>query len=144
MKISITATYRSIGAIIHQPLSPDGVHPQISSSLRLLVFALFVRACSSYCLFIFSKELISFNGSLDKCRTSVLIFPFLVHHLLLRLHRLLFLQSYPKQALDFYASVVKSFENTVGKGEIDRLFPQCFLSFWRTSCHFQQIQNCHL
>ena len=49
-------------------LSPDGVHPQISSSLC------FVRPdffCFHYCLFIFSKELISFMGSLDKCHTSV-------------------------------------------------------------------------
>ena len=37
----------------------------------------------------------------------------------------------------------KSFENTVGKGEIARneqflLFPQCFLPVWRTFCHFHQ------
>ena len=41
----------------------------------------------------------------------------------------------------------KSFENTVVKGEIScnkqfLLFPQCFLSFWRSFCHFHQIQNC--
>ena len=35
----------------------------------------------------------------------------------------------------------KSFENTVGKGEIARnkqflLFPQFFLSIWKTFCHF--------
>ena len=54
-------------------LSPDGVHPQISSSLRLLVLCL-VRPNSFviyYCLFIFSKEPISFIGSLDKCHTSL-------------------------------------------------------------------------
>ena len=44
----------------------------------------------------------------------------------------------------FYVSQYKSFENTVGKGEIARneqflLFPQCFLAFWRTFCHFHQI-----
>ena len=43
----------------------------------------------------------------------------------------------------------KSFENTVGKGEIAPneqflLFPQCFLPFWRSVSHFHQIQNCHL
>ena len=43
----------------------------------------------------------------------------------------------------------KSFENTVGKGEIARyeqflLFPQCFLLFWRTFHHFRQILNCCL
>ena len=43
----------------------------------------------------------------------------------------------------------KSFENTVGKGEIAHneqflLFPQCFLPFWRTFCHFHQIWNCGL
>ena len=37
-----------------------------------------------------------------------------------------------------------SFENTVGKGEIARneqflLFPQCFLPYLRTACHFYQI-----
>ena len=46
-------------------------------------------------------------------------------------------------------SMYKSFENTVGKGEIARdeqflLFPQCFLPIWRTFCHFYQIQNCRL
>ena len=40
----------------------------------------------------------------------------------------------------------KSFENTVGKGEITHneqflLFLQCFLHFWRTFCHFHQIWN---
>ena len=43
----------------------------------------------------------------------------------------------------------KSFENTVGKGEIARneqflLFPQCFLPIWRTFCYFLQTLNCHL
>ena len=43
----------------------------------------------------------------------------------------------------------KSFENTVGKGEIARneqflLFPQCFLYFQRTFPHFHQNQNCRL
>ena len=38
----------------------------------------------------------------------------------------------------------KSFENTVGKGEIAcknqfLLLPQCFLPIWRTFCHFHQI-----
>ena len=37
----------------------------------------------------------------------------------------------------------------MGKGEIAHnkqflLFPQCFLSFWRTFCNFHQIQNCCL
>ena len=41
----------------------------------------------------------------------------------------------------------KSFENTVGKGEIARkeqflLFPQCFQPVWRTLSHFHRIQNC--
>ena len=43
----------------------------------------------------------------------------------------------------------RSFENTAEKGEITRreqflLFPQCFLPFWKTFCHFQQIENCRL
>ena len=38
----------------------------------------------------------------------------------------------------------KSSENTAGKEEIGRneqflLFPQCFLSVWRTFCHFYQV-----
>ena len=42
-----------------------------------------------------------------------------------------------------------SFENTVRKGEIAHneqflLFPQCFLPFQKTLCHFYKIQNCHL
>ena len=47
----------------------------------------------------------------------------------------------------FYVSAVHGyFENTVGKGEIARnkqffLFPQCFLSFRKTHCHFHQIKN---
>ena len=59
--------------MIHQPLSPDGVHPQIISSLRLLVLCLFRPEwfVINYCLFIFFKELVSFIGSLDKCHTSV-------------------------------------------------------------------------
>ena len=49
----------------------------------------------------------------------------------------------------FYVSQYKSFENTEGKGEIARheqflLFPQCFLSFKITFCHFHQIWNCRL
>ena len=50
----------------------------------------------------------------------------------------------PKQALDFTCLHYKSFENTVGKGEIARneqflIFPQCFLATWRIFCHFHKI-----
>ena len=43
----------------------------------------------------------------------------------------------------------KSFENTVGKGEIAHteqflLFQQCCLLVWRTFCHFLQTCNCCL
>ena len=43
----------------------------------------------------------------------------------------------------------KSFEKTVGQGEIARyqqflLFQKCFLPVWRTFCHFHQIYNCRL
>ena len=43
----------------------------------------------------------------------------------------------------------KSFENTVGKGEIARneqflIFPQCFLPVWISFYHLHQIQNCRL
>ena len=46
-----------------------------------------------------------------------------------------------KQALLFTCLQYKSFENTVGKGEIARneqfpLFPQCFLAVWRSLSHF--------
>ena len=57
---------------------------------------------------------------------------------------LLLHQPFPKQALVFTCLQYKSFENTAGKGEIARyeqflLFPQCFLPFKRTSCHFYKI-----
>ena len=57
------------------------------------------------------------------------------------------LKPFPKQALVFMCLQYKPFENTAGKGEIAQkeqflLFPQCFLSIWRTFCHFHQIQNC--
>ena len=50
----------------------------------------------------------------------------------------------PKQALVFTCLQFKSFENTLGKGEIAHneqflLFPQCFLPIWRTLCHFHQV-----
>ena len=56
---------------------------------------------------------------------------------------------FPKQALVFTCLQYKSFENTVGKGEIARneqflLFPQCFLPVWRTFCHFHKIRHCRL
>ena len=43
-------------------------------------------------------------------------------------------------------ALVESFENTVRKGDIASynqflLFPQCFLPFLKTFCHFHQIQN---
>ena len=51
---------------------------------------------------------------------------------------------FPKQALVFTCLQYKSFENTVGKGEIAcneqfLLFPQCFLPIWRTFYHIHQI-----
>ena len=47
---------------------------------------------------------------------------------------------FPKQALVLACLQYKSFENTVGKGEIAHnkhflLFPQCFLSLWGIFCH---------
>ena len=65
--------YRFNGVMIHQPLSPDAVHPQISSSLRVLIDCL-VRPdlfVINYCFFYFFKEPISFNTSLDKYQTIV-------------------------------------------------------------------------
>ena len=58
-------------------------------------------------------------------------------------------QPFPKQVLVFTCLQYKSFENAVGKGEIARyeqflLFPQCFLPFKRTFCHFHQIKNYRL
>ena len=49
---------------------------------------------------------------------------------------------FPKQALIF---MYKSFENTVGKGEIARneqflLFPQCFLPVMRTLGNFHKFK----
>ena len=56
--------------------------------------------------------------------------------------------TFPKQALAFTCLQYKSFENTVGKGEIAHneqflLFPLCFLPVWITSYHFHQ-KNCCL
>ena len=57
--------------MINQPSSPDGVHPQISSSLRSLV--LFLVRPDLFVIYygFFPKELISFIGSLGKCHVSV-------------------------------------------------------------------------
>ena len=46
-----------------------------------------------------------------------------------------FVYSFPKQVLAFTCLLYKSFENTMGKGEIAGnqqflLFPQCFLPIW--------------
>ena len=68
---------------------------------------------------------------------------------------LIFVQSFlsispfSKQALVFTCVLYKSLENTVRQGEIAHneqflLFPQCFLPFQKTVCHFQQIWNCCL
>ena len=51
---------------------------------------------------------------------------------------------FPEQALVFTCLQQKSFENTVGKGEIARneqflLFPQRFQAFLRTFCHYHKI-----
>ena len=48
--------------------------------------------------------------------------------------------------LNFTSLLYKSFENTVGKGEIAHneqflLFPECFLPIWKTLCHFHQNRN---
>ena len=56
---------------------------------------------------------------------------------------------FPKQALVFMCLQYKSFENTVGKGEIARkeqflLFPQCFLPIWRNFCHLHENKKCCL
>ena len=58
--------------MVHQPFLPDGVRPQISSFLSLLVLChvrpyLFITVC------LFFKELISFMGSRDKCVFNALI-----------------------------------------------------------------------
>ena len=60
--------------MIYQPLSPDGIHPQVTLSLRLLVVC-FVRpdlfVIYYYLFILLFIELISFIGSLDKCHSSV-------------------------------------------------------------------------
>ena len=52
-------------------------------------------------------------------------------------------EPFAKQALVFICLKYKSFENTVGKGEIAHneqflLVPLCFLSFCKTFIHFHQ------
>ena len=54
---------------------------------------------------------------------------------------------FPNQALIFRCLQCKSFENTVGKGDIASnkqflLFPQCFFPVWRTFCHVHPSQTC--
>ena len=56
---------------------------------------------------------------------------------------------FPNKPWFFTCLQYRSFENTVGKGEIARyeqflLFPQCFLSFRTTFCHFYQLYKCRL
>ena len=56
---------------------------------------------------------------------------------------------FPNRPWFFICLQYKSFENTVGKGEIacDKqflLFPHHFLPFGRNFCHFHQILNCRL
>ena len=81
---------------------------------------------------------------------------YILHHIVGKVHRkmnacdcVVKRKPFPKQALVFACLQYKSFENTVGKGEIARyeqylLYPQCFLPIWKSSCYFHQIQNCHL
>ena len=62
----------------------------------------------------------------------------------------LFCIQFAKQNVYPIVSAVQVFlKNTVGKGEIAHneqflLFPQCFLTIWKTFCQFPQIWNCHL
>ena len=59
--------------MIHQPLSPDGVHPQnqfVPEIVSILPFSS-GRVRHTLLFVCFVKELISFIGSLDKCHTSV-------------------------------------------------------------------------
>ena len=59
------------------------------------------------------------------------------------------LNPFPKQTPIFTCLQYKSFENTVGKGEIARtehflLFPQCFLLVWITLSQFYYNLKCRL
>ena len=59
--------------MMHKPLLPGGVHPQISLSM-ILLFLCLVRPdlfVIHYFFVYFFKGLISFLGFLDKCYTSV-------------------------------------------------------------------------
>ena len=61
----------------------------------------------------------------------------------------IYINLFAKQTPVFTCLQYNSFENTVGKREIARneqflLFPQCFLPFWRTFCHFHEIEDCRL
>ena len=117
--------------MIHQLLSPDRVHPQISSSLRLLFLCLVRWTCSSYItVCCFFKQLISFIGSLDKFRTSVFNtdFPLTERQILASYELKEFADDNFK--FDENGRKFKRTENIVGNGEIDSfeqlLFPQCF------------------
>ena len=60
-----------------------------------------------------------------------------------------FINPFPNKGLFFTCLWYKSFENTVGKGEIAHneqflLFPQRFQPIWRSFCRFHPILNCRL
>ena len=81
-------------------------------------------------IFEFLKDKKIFRPKMHNCPTSKnIINDFIVPYL------------FPKQALDITCQQYKSFENTVGKGEIAcyeqfLLFPQCFYPFWTVFFHF--------
>ena len=59
------------------------------------------------------------------------------------------IKTFQKTSFGFTCLQYTSFENTKGKGEIAHneqllLFPQCFLTIWKTFCHVRQIWNRHL
>ena len=59
---------------------------------------------------------------------------------------IILLNLFPNKSCFFPCLQYKSFENTVGQGEIARneqflLFPQCFLSFTTTVSHFYHLQS---
>ena len=65
------------------------------------------------------------------------------YHISATFYRML-LEHVPKQALVFKCLQYKSFENTVGKGQIAHsqqflLFPQYFLPFFESFSHFHQV-----
>ena len=95
------------------------------------VFAKFMRAHKCYDLIPTSAKLVIFDTQLN---VSTCVYFYCEYQSPRHAY------AFPKQALVFTRLQYKSFENTVGEGEMafyeQFLFPQCFLPIWQTFLPF--------